>query len=100
MVKRKSIIFIAFILIMLLECSCAKKEKEIQYIEKPIYVEIPVVQKIEFKPIKKPINYLKTINSKSSPKEIAEAYVNTIKQQNIYIKQLEKLIEPFYIKEN
>lgn len=99
MAKRKSIIFIVF-LILILICSCTKHEKEIQYIEKPVYVEVPIVQKIEFKPIKKPINYLKTLNNNSSPKEIAEAYVNTVKQQNIYIKQLEQLIEPFYIKEN
>lgn len=98
MVERKGIV-IAIITLLLLS-SCTKHEKEIQYVEKPVYIEVPVMQKIEFKPVRKPINYLKNIQKDSSPKEIAEAYVNTIKQLNIYIKQLENLIEPFYIEEN
>ena len=79
---------------------CGRTVTKIEYIEKPVYIEVPVVQKVEFKPVKKPVNFLKSVTKNSTPKEIAEAYVNTVKQQNAYIKQLEKLVQPFYIKDN
>ena len=86
--------------LMLALTACGKTITKIEYIEKPVYVEVPVIQKVEFKPVKKPINYLSSLHKNSTPKEIAEAYVNTVKQQKTYIIQLEKLVQPFYIKDN
>ena len=97
MAARKSIIFVLVLLLTL--CGCTRTVTKIEYIEKPVYVEVPVIQKVEFKPIKKPVIYLKIITKNSTPKEIAEAYVNTVKQQKAYIKQLEDLVQPFYIKD-
>ena len=96
MVKRTIIIFITLMLIL---TGCSSKNKEIEYIEKPVYVEVPVEVKPEIIPIKKPVYYISNIAKNSTPKEIAEAYVNTILQMKRYIQQLEDAITPFYKKE-
>lgn len=96
MAKRKSI----FIILVTLFCfaGCGDKQTEIQYVEKPIYVEVPIIQNLEIEPIRKPVYYIKNINENSSPNEVAEAYINTIKELNSYIKKLEMVVEPFYKK--
>lgn len=98
MVKKISTIFIAITLAIVL-CGCSQK-KEVQYIEKPIYISVPVVQEIEIEPIKKPRFKLLDITEKSSSKDVAEAYATTVKQMNIYIKNLESVVVPFYKKES
>ena len=77
---------------------CSQK-KEVQYIEKPVYISVPVVQELEFEPVKKPRFKLLDVNEKSSSKEVAEAYATTVKQMNTYIKKLESVITPFYRKD-
>jgi hypothetical protein len=74
------------------------KTTEIQYVEKPVYVEVPVIQKIEVEPIRKPVYYIKKLNNTSSANEVAEAYINTIKELNAYTKKLEMVVEPLYKK--
>ena len=96
MAKGKSIILGAMMILIL--NGCASSHKEVQYIEKPIYVEVPVVQKVEIQPIRKPVYYIKRINKDSTPNEVVEAYVNTIKELNAYIVRLETAIEPLYAK--
>ena len=96
MVERKSIFVILLTIFCL--CGCSGKQPEIQYVEKPIYVEVPIVQNVEIEPIRKPVYYIKNINEDSSPNEVAEAYINTIKELNAYIKKLEMVVEPFYKK--
>ena len=85
-------------LILLLCVGCTKTVKEIQYVEKPVYVEVPVVKQIEIEPIRKPIYYIKNLKEKSSANEVAEAYINTIKELNAYVKKLEIVVEPLYKK--
>jgi hypothetical protein len=97
MVKRQ-IIFIISLVCFLLCFGCTQKVTEIQYVEKPVYVEVPVVQKIEVERVKKPVYYIKNINKNSSANEVAEAYINTIKELNAYIKKLELIVEPLYKK--
>jgi TPP-dependent 2-oxoacid decarboxylase len=65
-------------------------------VEKPVYVEVPIIQKIEVEPIRKPIYYIKNIKETSSANEVAEAYINTIKELNAYTKKLEIIVEPLY----
>lgn len=99
MVTTKRAISLALISFSICILGCTK-QPEIQYIEKPIYVEVPVATKIEIEPIKKPdYNLLKSIKPTSTPREIAEAYINTIKRMDSYIKQLEAVITSFYKKE-
>ena len=95
MVKTKG--FVVGILMSLFLCGCGK-EVEIQYVEKPVYVEVPITQSLEIEPIRKPIYYIKNIKETSTPNEVAEAYINTIKELNAYIKKLEMVVEPFYKK--
>ena len=96
MVDTKSI-FVGTIIFFLC-CGCAKQNPEIQYVEKTVFVEVPVIQKIEVEPIRKPIYYIRNINNSSSPTEVVEAYTNTIKELNSYIKKLEIVVEPLYKK--
>ena len=96
MAKTKSI-FIGTIIFCFSLCGCFAKQ-EIQYVDRPIYVEVPIVQTIEIEPIRKPIYYIKNISDTSTDNEIAEAYVNTIKELNAYIKKLEMVVEPLYKK--
>ena len=91
-------IFVGALIWLLLGTGCVRTQTEIQYIEKPIYVEVPVVQKIEVEPIRKPIYYIKNIKETSSANEVAEAYINTIKELNAYTKKLEIIVEPLYKK--
>lgn len=98
MATKISTAIIAVILALTL-CGCSQK-KEIQYIEKPIYVQVPVIQEIEIEPIKKPRFKLLDVKESSSSKEVAEAYATTVKQMNIYIKKLESVVVPFYKKES
>ena len=97
MATKISTTIVAIILALSL-CACSTK-KEVQYIEKPVYVSVPVVQELEFEPIKKPRFKLLDVNEKSTAKEVAEAYATTVKQMSIYIKRLETVIVPFYRKE-
>ena len=66
--------------------------------EKPVYVEIPIIQRIEVEPIRKPVYYIKNLKETSSANEVAEAYINTIKELNAYTKKLEMIVEPLYKK--
>lgn len=79
-------------------CGCTRTITEIQYVEKPVYVEVPIIQRIEVEPIRKPIYYTKKLNNSSSANEVAEAYINTIKELNAYTKKLEIIVEPLYKK--
>lgn len=98
MATKKCIISLA--LVCFFTCAGCSKESEIRYVEKPVYVEIPVATKVEIEPIKKPdYDFLKNINANSTPQEIAECYANTIKRMNSYIIQLEDTLKPFYKKE-
>lgn len=94
MVAIKSVIACS-IMILLFGCS-SKQDQKVEYIEKPIYIEVPVLQTPQITPIKKPSYYLLDLNESSSAQDVAEAYVNTIKQMNAYIKQLENAVVPFY----
>ena len=96
MVTPKSIFLSTMMLLCL--CGCGMKTTEIQYVEKPVYVEVPIIQKIEVEPIRKPIYYIKRLNESSSANEVAEAYINTIKELNAYTKKLEMVVEPLYKK--
>ena len=97
MVASKSI-FSCALVFMLLCCGCTKTITEIQYVEKPVYVEIPIIQRIEVEPIRKPVYYIKNLKETSSANEVAEAYINTIKELNAYTKKLEMIVEPLYKK--
>ena len=79
-------------------CGCGITKTEIQYVEKPVYVEVPILQRIEVEPIRKPVYYIKKLNKDSSANEVAEAYINTIKELNAYTKKLEMVVEPLYKK--
>lgn len=98
MVTGKSIFVGALVCVLLMVSGCTKTITEIQYVEKPVYVEVPVVQKIEIEPIKKPIYYIKKLNDNSSASEVAEAYINTVKELNAYTRKLELVVVPLYKK--
>lgn len=97
MATRKST-FVGALMVVVLLTSCTRTVTEVQYVEKPVYVEVPVLQSIEVEPVKKPIYYIKNLNENSSPSEVAEAYVNTLKELNAYTKKLEIIVEPLYKK--
>lgn len=98
MATQKGIFVGALIWLLLGTSGCVRTQTEIQYVEKPIYVEVPVLQKIEVEPVRKPIYYIKNIKETSSANEVAEAYINTIRELNAYTKKLEMIVEPLYKK--
>ena len=75
--------------------ACSKPETVIQYVDRPVTVEVPVLKEPEFVRPRNPIDYTDRLNDNSSPKDIAEAYVNTILELKRYSKALEVLIEPY-----
>lgn len=95
MVKRKSYI-ITLIIVILFCCSCSYKNPEVIYIDKPVYVNVPVLEIPKIKPIIKPNLPIYNITTKSQPNDIAEAYYNTIQILLKYTKLLEIALDPFY----
>ena len=83
---------------LLAGCS-GKVQEKIVYVDKPVTVEVPVMKEPEFVRPSKPKNYLKGIDANSTPKEVAEAYVNTLKEWKRYARKLEILAEPYFKKE-
>lgn len=79
---------------ILLLVGCSKEH--IVYIDRPIEVQVPIIEKPAIKPIKKPILSVSRVNNESEPKDVAEAYYNSLKELLLYTKKLEKLLEPFY----
>lgn len=84
--------------LLLAGCS-GKVQEKIVYVDKPVTVEVPVLKEPEFVRPSKPKNYLKSIGADSTPKEIAEAYVNTLKEWKRYARKLEILVEPYFKKQ-
>ena len=97
MAKGTGILVLAF---SLLFCGCASKnvEEKIVYVDKPVTVEVPVMKTPEFTRPTKPKNYLSSITKDSTSREVAEAYVNTLREWKKYAKKLEILVEPYYKK--
>ena len=85
--------FIA-ILICILMFGCAPTK--IQYVDKIVTVEVPIINVPSIKPIEKPILPVTKLTYNSSNTDIAEAYYNSLVMEIEYSKKLEKLLEPFY----
>ena len=96
MAKVSSIILA--VALLLSGCS-GKVQEKIVYVDKPVTVEVPVLKEPEFVRPTKPKNYLRNISADSTPKEVAEAYVNTLKEWKRYARKLEVLVEPYFKKE-
>lgn len=99
MAKRKKQIIIFLILIINSYCfyGCSSKPiVETKYIETPVYVNIPIIEKPKIKPINRPILEIEKITNDSSPTEIVELYYNSLQQLIKYSKLLEKALSPFY----
>lgn len=79
-------------------CSCAKQQEKIVYVDKPVQVEVPIMKTPEFVRPTKPTDYVARITKDSSPKEVAEAYVNTLREWKSYARKLEILVEPYFKK--
>lgn len=86
------------IAVILSGCS-GKVQEKIVYVDKPVTVEVPIMKEPEFVRPSKPKNYLKNIGKDSTPREVAEAYVNTLKEWKKYARKLEILVEPYFKKE-
>jgi hypothetical protein len=86
------------IALILCLCACSKPEPIIQYVDRPVTVEVPVLKEPEFTRPRKPIYYTNKLNWQSTPKEVAEAYVNTILELKRYSRSLEILLEPYFKK--
>ena len=74
--------------IILCLCACGKQEPTIQYVDRPVTVEVPVMVQPEFTRPRKPVYYTNKLTWQSTPKEIAEAYVNTILELKRYSRSL------------
>lgn len=98
MVKVAGIFALAGML-LLTSCSAKKVEEKIVYVDKPVTVEVPVMKSPEFVRPTKPKNYLNSIGKDSTPREVAEAYVNTLKEWKRYARKLEILVEPYLKKD-
>jgi hypothetical protein len=57
-----------------------------------------VLKEPEFTRPRKPVYYINRLNANSTPKDIAEAYVNTIIELKRYSRSLEILLEPYFKK--
>lgn len=98
MVKIKNeIIAILIGCFICLSVGCASKTQEtIKYVQTPIYVEVPIIEKPKIKPIKRPVLEISKINENALPADIAEAYYNSLQQVIKYSQLLEKALNPFY----
>lgn len=98
MAKGTGAVIVALMLLCISACS-AKVEERIVYVDKPVTVEVPVLKTPEFTRPSKPKNYLNSIGKDSTPKEVAEAYVNALKEWKRYARKLEVLVEPYFKKD-
>ncbi len=89
----------AVALSLLLSACAAKTEEKIVYVDKPVTVEVPVMKTPEFARPSKPKSYLRHIGKSSTPKQVAEAYVNELKEWKRYARKLEILAEPYFKKD-
>ena len=89
-----------FLVLALLLSGCASKapEEKIVYVDKPVEVKVPILKEPEFTRPTRPKNYLSSIGKDSTPQEVAEAYVNTLKEWKKYARKLEILVEPYFKK--
>lgn len=79
-------------------CSCAKQQEKIVYVDKPVQVEVPILKTPEFTRPTPPKDYVAKITKNSTSREVAEAYVNTLKEWKSYARKLEILVEPYFKK--
>ena len=98
MAKGTGIFAVAALALLLSACS-AKVEEKIVYVDKPVTVEVPVLKTPEFTRPSRPKDHLKNIGKDSTPKEVAEAYVNALKEWKRYARKLEILVEPYFKKD-
>lgn len=87
-----------FCIILVVFClsGCGIKETNIKYVETPVYVEVPIMQKPQIKPIQHPILEVTKLTDESLASEVAGAYYNSLQQMISYSKLLEKALTPFY----
>lgn len=92
-------VIITFAIVLSL-CACSNKKPEtiIQYVDRPVTVEVPILKEPEFTRPRKPIYYTSRLTETSTSKDIAEAYVNTILELKRYSRSLEILLEPYFKK--
>ena len=83
------------VILLLILSGCTTKER---YIDRPVYVEVPVMVKPTIEKIEKPAFPIETISDLSTPREVVEAYYNTILIYKVYTNSLELALEPFYRK--
>ena len=88
--------FIIILSICFLSCCSPKPVIETKYVYKPVYVEVPIIEKPQIKPIPRPQLAVHNIKSASSPATVAEAYYNSLQQMIKYSLLLEKALSPFY----
>lgn len=88
--------FIVLFLIGSLGCASTKCTPEIQYVDKIVEVKVPVVMKPTIQKVKKPSLPINKLKKDATPKEIVEAYYNSLKLQISYSNSLEKIISKFY----
>ncbi len=94
MVKRKIISLLIFALLLISGCSLQNgKEANVQYIEKPIEVKVPVLVKPDIKIPNEPEYPIKSLTKNSSNKEVVEAYYKTVFMQRDYIVLLRRTLE-------
>lgn len=79
-------------------CASKAPEEKIVYVDKPVEVKVPILKEPEFTRPSKPKNYLAKLTKDSTSKEVAEAYVNTLKEWKKYARKLEVLVEPYFKK--
>lgn len=93
--KTKNLALLIICSVILTGCS-GKVETKTEYIEKPVYVQVPVLEKPKIKPLPKPVLEISKLTDKSPPSKVAEAYYNTVQQLLKYTNLLEKQLSPFY----
>ena len=79
-------------------CAAKAPEEKIVYVDKPVEVKVPILKEPEFTRPSKPKNYLASLKKESTPQEVAEAYVNTLREWKRYARKLEILVEPYFKK--
>lgn len=85
---------ILVLLFLLSGCGIQGKcEPEIQYIEKPIEVKVPVMVKPNVEIPDEPAYPIRKLTAKSTEKEVVEAYYKTVFMQKDYIVLLKKTLE-------
>lgn len=85
---------ITILILSLLLVGCSKEH--IVYIDRPLEVKVPVVERPAIKPLKRPELSVSKLTNESTPKDVAESYYNSLKELLLYTNKLEKLLEPFY----